>query len=166
MTRRIVAVEFSVNTQHHILDTDLETNRLRDEEYAKAVDTQQNAEQIVTAHYHPALSDFAHQPFSDAKIDEADTVWVRFADPVVPQFTEKQLYILEAALRYSLDQANDSDIMILDWGDGANQQLSEEAYKQVDMSGVHVVSEEKIVSETLLLLGDALASVQHAKDAI
>lgn len=66
------------------------------------------------------------------------------------QFTDAQLHIVEAALRYSLDQVRDSEIKILDWGDGAVHQLHG--------------GEDDVIAETELLLDDTLAATQHAKD--
>lgn len=164
MTRRLVNVQYSVDTEHHILDTSLETNRLRGEEYAKAVDTQENAEKIVIAHQHPALHSFDHMTFGGAtqsELEDADTVWVRFLDE--EKLTEDQLHIIEAALRFSLDQVETNEIRVLDWGDGANQQFSDQAYQII---GDITVDEVQMLGETKTLLENSLAMIQHLKDTI
>lgn len=67
------------------------------------------------------------------------------------QFTEKQLYILEAALRFSIDQVESCETKVLDWGDGAVYQLDRghDEFKQ-----------------TSQLLEDSLATLQRMKDEI
>lgn len=79
------------------------------------------------------------------------------------KFSEKQLYVLEAALRYSLDQVRDSEVKIIDWGDGANMFFSPAAYI---VSGDVTVDEAQMLKETEEMLDEALAAVQHSKDEL